>query len=247
MADDQSTAPTVELTEVELPPVGSTSAAVTAGPTRLVAAFDVDGTLTRRDSLLPFLLGACGLGPVLLAIARQGPATALALGGRNRHGAKERLLVALLAGRAEADVRAAGERYAEAVLTGRRWPGLRADVLARWRWHRDAGHELVIVSASPSVYLEPFGRLLGAETVLCTQLAVGTDGRLSGRIEGRNCRGAEKTRQLLAWLGEGPVHLWAYGDSAGDRELLALADTGHRVRGRRQRLPAAANPAGGPR
>ena len=44
-----------------------------------------------------------------------------------------------------------------------------------------------------------------------------------------NCRGPEKARRLLAWLdanhgGRDAVELWAYGDSPGDRELLAAAD-----------------------
>jgi phosphatidylglycerophosphatase C len=50
-------------------------------------------------------------------------------------------------------------------------------------------------------------------------------GRLTGRMVGANCRGAEKVRRLTTWLdGEPPTRLWAYGNSSGDRELLAAAD-----------------------
>ena len=45
---------------------------------------------------------------------------------------------------------------------------------------------------------------------------------------GGNCRGAEKARRLRAYLHSDDVELWAYGDSAGDTELLAMAD--HPVR-----------------
>jgi phosphatidylglycerophosphatase C len=63
--------------------------------------------------------------------------------------------------------------------------------------------------------------------VLCTEAVVGDDGRYTGAMVGANCRGPEKVRRLRAWMDEqglGDAMLWAYGDSAGDRELLASAD-----------------------
>jgi phosphatidylglycerophosphatase C len=75
--------------------------------------------------------------------------------------------------------------------------------------------------------------------VLCTRLARDPAGRLSGELDGRNCRGAEKparVREHLAHDATGPVELWAYGDSHGDRELLALADHPVMVRARAKRV-----------
>jgi phosphatidylglycerophosphatase C len=70
---------------------------------------------------------------------------------------------------------------------------------------------------------------------------VGPDGRLTGELAGANVRSAEKVRRLEAWiagstLGDEAI-VWAYGDSAGDRELLARAD--HPVRVGRDRLTRA--------
>jgi phosphatidylglycerophosphatase C len=65
-------------------------------------------------------------------------------------------------------------------------------------------------------------------------MVVGSDGRLTGELASPNVRREEKVRRLEAWLGDdGPVELWAYGDSDGDRELLARADHPVRVRGGR--------------
>ena len=113
---------------------------------------------------------------------------------------------------------------------------LRPDTLARLRWHQDAAHEVVLVSASFTVYLLPLARQLGVDGVLGTELAVGDDGLLTGALANANCRGAEKVRRLHAWLRERHgdrtnVELWAYGDSPGDRELLADADHAVWVRG----------------
>ena len=88
------------------------------------------------------------------------------------------------------------------------------------------GHRTVMVSASLAAYLRPLAKRFGVDAV------VGTDSTRSGdrygdRLSGLNCRAGEKRRRLDQWLEERRwVHaeVWAYGDSAGDRELLARAD-----------------------
>lgn len=207
------------------------------GPT--VAAFDFDGTLSRRDTLLPFLQQVCGAQRLYRGLARQAPGVARGLlrGGTHRDAAKDALLVHLLAGTPLEAVERAAAHYVDVLLHDR----LRPDTLARLRWHRDEGHDVAIVSASPAVYLGPLGERLGVQAVLATELEVGDDGRLTGRMWGRNCRGPEKVARLDRWLaglpgGDG-CRLYAYGDSAGDRELLARADVGVRVGGRP--IPAA--------
>jgi phosphatidylglycerophosphatase C len=110
-----------------------------------------------------------------------------------------------------------------------RW--LRDDTVARLSWHRKQGHLVVLVSASYGLYLDVLGRTLGVDAVLATRLA--SDGAtFTGTLVGKNCRGPEKLRRLDEWLatrdgvdgGRHGVVLWAYGDSAGDRELLGAAD-----------------------
>lgn len=197
-----------------------------------LAAFDVDGTLTRRDTLLPFLQRLCGTRRLARGLARHGVAlSAMAMGRVERDSVKEALLVHLLAGRNVEAVRAAGVDYAGFLLRANR---LRPDTLARLKAHQDAGHRVVLVSASPEVYLAPLGRHLGVDAVLGTGLEEDGDGRLTGRLAGRNCRGPEKVARLEAWLdGAGAPYLYAYGDSAGDRELLACAHESVLVRPRR--------------
>lgn len=196
--------------------------------TSQVAAFDFDGTLTRRDTLVPFLRRVSGDRAVMSAFTRRSfTGLAVALGRADRDALKASVVGELLAGRVDADLAAEGERYAGEIV-GR---GLRPDTLARLRWHQAAGHRTVIVSASLAWYLRPLAAALEVDDVLCTELEVGPNGRLTGRLVGRNCRGPEKATRLLAWSGGQPDELWAYGDSAGDDDLLRLADHAHRVRG----------------
>ncbi len=135
-----------------------------------------------------------------------------------------------------ADLEKAADAFADSVMA----TGMRPDMLERIERHRRQGHELVIVSASPELYVERLGRLLGVDAVIGTRLEVDEAGCLTGRLAGLNCRGPEKVARLRAWLGEDATVAFAYGNSGGDRELLALARHGVRV-GRRGALPPLAD------
>jgi phosphatidylglycerophosphatase C len=114
---------------------------------------------------------------------------------------------------------------AQALEYGRALPSqFRPETLERIRWHQEEGHEVVLVSASLRAYLDPVVDHLGLDGVCAVEMEVAGDGRLTGRIVGANCRGAEKVRRLDQWLAGRPAdRLWAYGNSSGDRELLDAA------------------------
>jgi phosphatidylglycerophosphatase C len=195
---------------------------------RVVAAFDFDGTLSRRDSLVPFLRRLCGDPPVLAAILTRLPLLLAAGAGRVSRGrAKEALLRPLLGGRLLADVEPVAGAFASRLLGSGMWP----PGMERLEWHRGRGDDVVIVSASPELYLAPLGRALGVRAVLATGLEVDARGRLTGRLAGDNVRGAEKVARLDAWLAGDPAEVWAYGNSDGDRQLLARAEHGFLRRG----------------
>ena len=195
-------------------------------PIRRVATFDFDGTMAPGDSFIPFVWRTAGWRRFVLAALRHGLhiVSASAFGIGSRDVAKERFVRSTLGGLSLATVRKAAEAYA-ADLEQK----LDAASLARLRWHADQGHELVLVSASLELYLEPLADKLGFDTVLATRLVVDDAERLTGALDGPNVRAHEKVVRLRRWLGGDPCELWAYGDSAGDRELLALADHGFRV------------------
>ena len=132
---------------------------------RVVAAFDFDGTITRRDTVVPFLAFACGRVPVATSLAAVAPRLALAAAGRaSRDEAKEALLRRVLAGRDAGELATAGRAFAARIAGNAK--GLRAEVLDKVAWHRDQGHELVLVSASLATYLDPLAPQLGFDAVL---------------------------------------------------------------------------------
>jgi phosphatidylglycerophosphatase C len=192
-----------------------------------VAAFDFDGTLTRGDTLLPFLRRSLGLPRLLWALFLSGPwLAAYALRLMSNHRAKARLLQVSLAGWTTAKA----ERHA--------WNFVRDFIPGFWhawglqqlRQHQVQGHRCVIVSASPGLYLHAVAASLGVDTVLCTEMDV-QEGRYTGRMATPNCHGEQKVARLQAWLtqyyGAAPADrpvLHAYGDTKGDLPMLRLAD-----------------------
>jgi HAD superfamily hydrolase (TIGR01490 family) len=204
-----------------------TTATVAPSATRTVAAFDFDGTLTHRDTLIPFLMRVSGRLPVLRALAATAPALARTVRNPDaRHRAKESLLIATIGGWWLEELQPLAREYAQHVVDTQ----LRPDRLARLRWHQQQGHDVVIVSASPELYVAAAGALLGCTAVLATKLEVDRRGRLTGRIFQSNVRGEVKQQLLRDHLGNTPTHLWAYGDSDGDTAMLAMADTAVRYK-----------------
>lgn len=208
------------------------SSPVPANPTTVpavtVVAFDFDHTLTVRDSVVPFVMGVAGLPRVLGAVLRTFPRVFGLVRRRDNDGLKEHFSLHCLAGLALTDVEEAGLVHAERIVSGR----MRADTCRRLREHQEAGDVVVIVTASFGSYMHVVGDLLEVDAVLCTELE-SVDGVLTGRLEGRNCRGAEKVRRLEQWMSESGIDAGslriAYGDSSGDDQMLETAVTGIRV------------------
>jgi phosphatidylglycerophosphatase C len=188
---------------------------------RVVAAFDFDGTLSTRDNVVPFLRAAVGRRRLAFGLVATAPRlVAAAIDDRRRDAAKAAIVRRLLTGYDADRLTDVARGFAGDVVAYH----LRAEAVERADWHRRQGHELVIVSASFAVYLAPIAAHLGFDAALGTELEVGGDGRLTGRLAGANVRRAEKVRRLDAWLADRPATVWAYGDSAGDRELFERAD-----------------------
>jgi phosphatidylglycerophosphatase C len=195
-----------------------------------VAAFDFDETLTRRDTVVPFLRRLAGDRGLTLGMLARSHRIAPAAVRRNRDALRAMATDQVFRGRAIAEVEEHGRAYGDQIFA----VGLRPDTVGRLMWHREAGHRVVIVTASYEHYAAVVGAHLGVDAVLATRLEVEQE-RCTGRMLGSNCRGPEKLQRLSGWLGDegltlDEVTLWAYGDSAGDRELLGAAQHPHWVR-----------------
>jgi phosphatidylglycerophosphatase C len=193
--------------------------------TPTVAAFDLDGTLTEGGSVFAWLRQLAGSPAVIRAALRLAvPLVAGALrSGASADAAKERLFRSLLAGRDAQEVNAASRDFALEHLAREGRPL----VLARLNWHLEQDHDVVIVSASPQMYVDEVANSLQATGALGTRLSVDPLGKLTGGYLGKNCRGSEKLHRLNEWIEQRdyasePV-IFTYGNSRGDKRLLSGA------------------------
>lgn len=194
------------------------------GAVPAVALFDLDGTLTFSDTLLPFLAGYVAEHPGrLLRLAGLVPALLEYAATRDRGRLKSRLIRMVMGGDRRAEIDAYAERFVSSL--GRRRM-FRAAGLAALEAHRAAGDHLLLLSASPDLYVPRIGRELAFERTLCTELMWDGD-RLDGALKTENRRGEEKVR-CLEWVrAEYPgAAITAYGNSDSDLPHLRSADRG---------------------
>lgn len=186
----------------------------------IVAVFDLDGTLLKRDSLLLLARSTRPRPQLVMPILRFFPYLLIhRLKLIDNQKLKSKFIKIFLAHHSYGALL----NFAAAAFCEQLQHGLNPVALQRLRWHQDQGHWTVLVTASPEFYVQPLAKSLGFDQVLATQLQVKSD-RLTGKFLRPNCYGPEKVRRLRASLGDlSQYTLYAYGDSRGDRELLQIA------------------------
>jgi len=100
---------------------------------------------------------------------------------------------------------------------------LQPKAMEKIAWHKEQGHKIVIVSASIEFWLKPWCCKNDLD-LIATKLEV-KNGIVTGKFLTKNCYGIEKANRVNERYALSEYeHIYAYGDSRGDRELLELAD-----------------------
>jgi phosphatidylglycerophosphatase C len=191
-----------------------------------LAIFDLDGTIVKGDTLLPFLLWFAWRRRRVWPLLKIWPLLALyAVRLLSAKKAKEQLLVTFLQGEQETVINEHAERFVRGWVSRH----LREEVVSKLREHQAQGHRVILLSASPDLYVAVVARYLGIPETIATKVQM-ADGSCRGLIVGDNCRGEAKLAALKAHLGEevAPPGSFAYGDS--DCDLPTLRWVAHGVR-----------------
>lgn len=185
-----------------------------------IAFFDFDGTITKDDSFLKFIRFVVGdfrffIGFVLLL-----PILVLyKLKIIPNHKAKEVVLRYFFKGCKEEEFKKVANEYSLNHIK----TILRQKAMEKINWHKENGHKVVIVSASIDCWLRSWCEKNSLE-LLATKLEI-KDGKITGKLKSLNCFGAEKVNRIKeSYDLEKFDYIYAYGDSRGDKEMLALAN-----------------------
>ncbi|NOQ14615.1 MAG: HAD-IB family hydrolase [Methyloprofundus sp.] len=188
-----------------------------------LALFDFDGTITSKDSLVDFIQYAVGkpkyysgllvLSPILMAFKLKLIA--------NDH-AKQQLISYFFKNWQETEFQRIATEYSVQQID----KITRPKAMQKIAWHQQQGHDLVIVSASMQSWLNQWCEQQGI-TLISTQLEM-QDGLVTGKFATKNCHGAEKVARIKAQYNLSEYReIYAYGDSSGDKEMLAIATQPH--------------------
>ncbi len=178
-----------------------------------IAVFDLDGTITRRDTFLPYLRGWLRRHPHRgRPWSRVAPLWHFLAGGRDRGRLKSELIQRLMSGATRAEVDDWSREFVAGLGDGMLCPG----ALAAIERHRRTGDRLVLLSASVDLYVPRIGARLGFDETICTGVAW-RDGRLDGTLTTPNRRGDEKLRCIESLRTRYPgLPISAYANSSSD-------------------------------
>jgi len=182
--------------------------------------FDFDGTITTNDSLIKFtrfvvgnvkfIWGMAMLSPILIAYKLQ---------LIPNYKAKQMMLSYFFKGMTEQQFQTIAQEYSLKHID----TILRPKAMEKLAWHKNQGHKIVIVSASIECWLKPWCDKNGLD-LIGTKLEM-KNGLVTGKLLSKNCYGIEKAHRVKEkYHLDDYDYIYAYGDSRGDRELLALAD-----------------------
>jgi len=193
-----------------------------------IAAFDFDGTITKRDSFLNFIIYCFGYVRFFIGFIRVVPEVVLYLLGKVPNCVpKRKMLVIFFKGMREDEFLKKCRDYSLKCVD----KIVRGKIIKKIQWHKEQGHRLVIVSASIDEWIKPWAEKNGFEKVVATKIGA-FNGVLTGDFGSENCYGEQKAKRFLEqYPDREEYYLFVYGDSKGDRALLEIADSMFVVRG----------------
>ncbi|NQZ08296.1 MAG: HAD-IB family hydrolase [Algicola sp.] len=191
--------------------------------TKELALFDFDGTITTKDTLVDFIQYAVGKPAYYAGLLWISPVlVGFVLKMVRNDDAKQKMLGHFFGGWPLDKFQAVADRYSSEQIDRL----IRPKALAKIQWHQRQGHEVAIVSASMENWLSKWCEKHSLK-LICTKMD-STNNQISGKFDGKNCHGAEKVNRVKAVYNlEDFDTVHAYGDSSGDKQMLAMADEGH--------------------
>jgi len=186
----------------------------------ILVFMDLDGTITRKDTLFAFIRYCFNAGRYYSGLARLAPYLAM-----NRVGlypsakAKELVLRKFFGEFTKEHFEKKGDEFSAKVLPGM----IRKRAIKEIASHQSAGATIVVVTASLHAWCRGWCREFYLD-LIATDFEV-SGGKVTGSLQGKNCKGTEKVRRIQEQYDlKKASKIYAYGDSRSDLPMLGIAD-----------------------
>lgn len=186
----------------------------------IVAFFDFDGTITKKDSFLEFVSFTHGKFKLYLGLLiHLNLVIKFLLHLDSGELLKEKLITYFYKSYSKASFEQLGVDFFNNKLPNI----IYSEALERIEWHKNQGHKVVVVTASIKEWIKPWCNKLDIN-VISTEVEV-IDNKLTGKLKTKNCNGKEKVNRIKKKYNLNDIeYSYAYGNSKGDKELLSIAN-----------------------
>ena len=200
-------------------------------PLKSLALFDFDGTLYLGDSFTGFIFYALDKQHILINGLKIVPwIKGYFLNLYTAPAMRKRLFASMFNQKEVATIAQYGQDYAQNLSQQ-----LNPILLAQLKQHQSLGHEVVLVSASLNIYLQPLCELLNIQ-LICSEPEI-QNGKYTGQYYVDDCSSERKKSRILEQYNLDDYHaIYAYGNSYEDNEMLSLAQYPYMM-GQTQTLP----------
>lgn len=179
---------------------------------------DFDGTITRKDSFIRSLFFyssiskiCCNLPGLVFNLIK------FFLGKISRNDMKEYSYGKFFSGVKISFIAKKNEKYIKKIKFNDK-------VVKLLESFKEDGFKIVLVTASPDIYIGYFTKEFGYDGFICTKVEK-KDGKLTGKLSGMNCNNEEKVKRIKeSEYYSDSSEIITLGNSKGDHAMLGLSD-----------------------
>lgn len=193
-----------------------------------ISIFDLDGTLTKSDTYLPYLIGFLIRNPQRWWKAISLPLAVIMfyLKLRDNQWLKTIFLTVILGGETKEKILAWNKIFLDNLFAN----GLRNDIVTLLKERQNAGDIVLLSTASLDIYMPDIQKRFSINHLICTN-TLWQNGCLTGSLDGKNCYGIEKLIRVKSYMKEHNISgkISVYSDHASDRPIMNYADKAYAV------------------
>lgn len=184
----------------------------------IVAIFDFDGTITQKNTTLPFLKFISGRLFGWKFLTKLPSAIAYQLQIIDVDRLNHTIANSFFKNLSREFLYGNGQNFSKNII-----PNLiKKSASERIEWHKKQGHTCVLATSAYNIYVDYWGEQSGFDWIASTKIEFDANGQATGKLQGKSCHGKEKLRRVLELIDK-PKVVYAYGDSEGDHDILKFA------------------------